>query len=87
MGDDRHPEVTSGGEEDDPHDEADRSSEQHTERVLVGMYQPEQYRLDQTRDGPCYFGAAEEHGEPLKAGNRGTETLRQNPAPMMMPTS
>jgi len=30
------------------------------------MYQPEQYRLDQTRDVPCYFGAAEEHGEPLK---------------------
>jgi hypothetical protein len=41
VGDDRSPQVATGGEEDEPHGEADRSGEQHAERLLVGVRQSE----------------------------------------------
>ena len=66
VGDDRHPQVATGGEEDERHGEADRAGEQYAERVLVGVRKSEQYRLDQTRDAPCQFATAEEHSQPLK---------------------
>ena len=37
VGDDRSPQIATGGEEAEPHRETDRSGEQHAERVLVGV--------------------------------------------------
>src|SRR5206468_5965903 len=49
---DRDPQIATGGEKDEPQGEADRSGEQHAERVLVGVRQSEQCRLNHTRDAP-----------------------------------
>src|SRR5437588_12038819 len=63
---DRDPPIATGGEKDEPHGEADRSGEQHAERVLVGVRQSEQCRLNHTRDAPSQFAPAEKQGQPLK---------------------
>src|SRR5947208_6177588 len=63
---DRDPQIATGGEKDEPHGEADRSGEQHAERVLVGVRQSEQCRLNHTRDAPSQFAPAEKQGQPLK---------------------
>src|SRR5437016_6243642 len=64
--DDRDPQIATGGEKDEPHRETDRSGEQHAERVLVGVRQSEQCRLNHTRDAPSQFAPTEKHGQPLK---------------------